>query len=183
MRIVLVRHPAPLIEPGICYGRMDLPIHPHADIEGIAHNPVLAGSARIWSSPARRCRGLADRIAEVLSIPLTTDPRLLELDFGAWEGMPWDTVPRADLDRWAADPLGFRAPGGESGAELIARVTEFCAGLAEDCVVASHGGPLRVLSALLKGQPVDLFAPPQAIGAIVEIVISSVKVPDLPAGN
>jgi alpha-ribazole phosphatase len=172
VRIVLVRHPAPLTEPGICYGRLDLPLHSDADIEGMARDPLLAGSKRIWTSPSRRCREAAERISEVLSVPLTVDQRLMELDFGSWEGKPWADVCRADLDRWAADPLGFRAPGGESGAELIARVTDFCAGLTEDCAVVSHGGPLRVLSALLQGTSVDLFAPPQATGTIVEIAIS-----------
>jgi alpha-ribazole phosphatase len=165
----LVRHPPPLIEPGICYGRLDIPIHPNADIAGLARDPVLTGSAVIWTSPARRCRGLSDRIADALAIPVIADPRLLELDFGAWEGKPWDEVPRAELDRWAADPLRFRAPGGESGEALIARVSTFFAGLEQDCVVVSHGGPLRVLSALLRGQPVDLLSPPQALGAAVAI--------------
>jgi len=169
VRIVLVRHPAPLIEPGICYGRLDLPLHPDADVEGMARDPVLAGSVRVWTSPSRRCRELADRIADVLSIPLSADPRLMELDFGQWEGKPWNDVPRADLERWAADPLGFRAPGGESGAELLARVTDFHAGLVPDCIVVSHGGPLRVLSAVLRGEPVDLLTPPPAIGTTLEI--------------
>ena len=171
MRVVLVRHPAPLIAPGICYGRLDLPLRPDADIDGMARAPLLVGSARIWTSPSRRCSTVAERIAETLSVPLTADPRLKELDFGEWEGKRWDDIPRADLDCWAADPLGFRAPGGESGAELIARVAEFCAELTEDCAVVSHGGPLRVLSALLRGKTVDLFAPPQAIGTIAEIFI------------
>ena len=172
MRVVLVRHPAPLIEAGVCYGRLDLPLHPDADIERLARDPLLAGSERVWTSPSRRCREVAERMAAALSVPLTADPRLMELDFGDWEGKPWDDIARADLDRWAADPLGFRVPGGESGAELIARVKDFYTGLARDCIVVSHGGPLRVLAALLRGAAVDLFAPPQAIGAIVEIVIS-----------
>jgi alpha-ribazole phosphatase len=169
VRVVLVRHPAPLIEPGICYGRLDIPIHPDADIAGLARDPALSGSTIIWTSPARRCRSLADKIAEALSIPLIADPRLLELDFGAWEGKLWDEVPRAELDRWAADPVGFRPPDGESGEELIARVTDFNADLSRDCVVVSHGGPLRVLSALLRGKSVDLLSRPQALGTAIAV--------------
>jgi alpha-ribazole phosphatase len=163
----VVRHPAPLIEPGICYGRLDMPTHPDADVDGLAHNPILSGSLVVWTSPTRRCQGLADRIAGTLSIPLTRDPRLLELDFGAWEGKSWNEVSRTELDRWAVDPLSFRPPGGESGAELIARAADFCADLqqlGQDCVVVSHGGPLKVLSALLRREPVDLLSPPQALG-------------------
>jgi alpha-ribazole phosphatase len=166
-----VRHPAPLIGSGICYGRLDLPLHPDADIAGMAHDPLLAGSKQVWTSSARRCRELADRIAEALSVPLSADLRLLELDFGEWEGKPWDDISRAALDRWAVDPLGFRAPGGESGAELVARVRDFSFGLTQDCIVVSHGGPLRILSALLRGEPVDLLKPPQAVGTMVEFIL------------
>ena len=169
-----MRHPAPRIEPGICYGRLDMPIHPNveADADRLARDPVLNGSSVVWTSPARRCHDLAGRVACALSIPLAVDSRLLELDFGAWEGKPWDEVPRAELDRWAADPLSFRAPGGESGAELIARLADFCVDLrrlAQSCAVVSHGGPLKVLSALLRGEPVDLLRPPQALGTAVAI--------------
>jgi alpha-ribazole phosphatase len=178
VRVVLVRHPAPLIAPGICYGRLDIPIHPDTDIDRMAHDPILVGSAHIWASPARRCRELAERMAEILSIPLTPDPRLMELDFGEWEGKPWDDIPRADLDCWAADPLGFRPPGGESGAELIARVEDFHPWLRQDCIVVSHGGPLRVLSALLRGQPVDLLLQPQAVGTFnVLLALNSFAAP------
>ena len=164
-----MRHPAPLVEPGICYGRLDLPLHPDADIERMAHDPLLVGSTQVWTSPSRRCHVVAQRMAGVLSLPLSVDPRLMELGFGDWEGTPWDDVPRADLDRWTADPLSFRAPAGESGAELVARVTDFYSGLAGDCVVVSHGGPLRVLSALLRGAPVDLLVPAPAIATIVAL--------------
>ncbi|MGI4976319.1 MAG: histidine phosphatase family protein, partial [Janthinobacterium lividum] len=96
------------------------------------------------------------------------DPRLRELDFGAWEGMAWDDVPRASLDRWAADLSGFAPPGGESGAALVARCRAAYAGMpARGCqVVVSHGGPLRVLAALAAGVEVDLGVAAQAPGEV-----------------
>ena len=171
MRIALIRHPAPLIEPGICYGRLDVGVDPSEEerICRLAADSDIHGATHVWSSPARRCQGLAGAIALALSVPMTIDPRLQELDFGEWEGRPWNAIARADLARWAADPLRFRAPGGESGEALIARVSDFFAGLKQDCVVVSHGGPLRVLSALLRGEPVDLLSPPQALGTAIAI--------------
>ena len=74
---------------------------------------VFRGVREVWSSPAVRCRGLAEAIAAVLRVPLREDQRLWELDFGAWEGRPWETIAREDLDRWALDPLGFAPPGGD----------------------------------------------------------------------
>ena len=179
MRIILIRHPRPLIGPGVCYGRLDIPLHPDAGaaIARIAADPGLTGATRVRSSPARRCRLLAEAIADTLAVPLSLDHRLLELDFGDWEGRPWESVPRAELDRWAAEPMGFAPPGGESGAALIARVHAFAACLhrcRQDCAVVSHGGPLKVLAALLTGKPLDLFTPPMPIGGVRVISPASV---------
>jgi alpha-ribazole phosphatase len=181
MRVVLIRHPRPLIEPGICYGRLDIPLHPAAGeaVARIATDPGLKGATQVWSSPARRCRVLADAIAEALAVPLTVDHRLQELDFGDWEGRPWDMVARADLDRWAAEPATFAPPGGESGAALIARIRDFDQALRRywrDCVVVSHGGPLKVLGALLTGKAVDLLAPALPVGGLESISLPSVSI-------
>lgn len=167
MKIVLIRHPPPDIAPGRCYGRLDLPVAPAAagGIRRIADQLSGLNLARVWSSPALRCRV----VAEATLLPLRLDARLLELDFGAWEGMAWDDVPREALDRWAADPPGFAPPGGESGAQLIVRVTAVCSAIraaGEDCAVVSHGGPLRLLAALLRDQPPDLLAPAPPIGSV-----------------
>ncbi len=167
MKLVLVRHPPPDIAPGICYGRLDLGLR--ADGSGAVAAVVASLAAhrvtRIWSSPARRCRV----VAEAIGAPVRLDPRLLELDFGAWEGVAWDDVPRAALDAWAADPLGFAAPGGETGAALLARVESVHRALlaaGEDCAVVSHGGPLKLLAALLRGEAPDLLAPAPPLGSV-----------------
>ena len=171
MWIALVRHLRPLIAPGICYGRLDVPPHPDAVAELPRLLAGLVGFAptAVLTSPALRCRALAGAVAERQGLQAEPDDRLHELDFGLWEGKPWDSVPRAELDRWAAAPLTFRAPGGESGAELVARVSGFAARLlaeGRDVVVVSHGGPLRILPALLAGASADLLAPAPAFGAV-----------------
>lgn len=127
---------------------------------------------RVRTSPLRRCRAPAGALAVALDVPLQVDPRLAELDFGDWEGCPWSAVPRAALDRWAADPVGFAAPGGETGGALIARVGAVLAELldeARSCLVVSHGGPLRLLGPMLRGEPPDLLAPVPAPGSLQEI--------------
>jgi alpha-ribazole phosphatase len=171
MRIALIRHLAPSIGPGICYGRLDVGIDPSAEqqIGRLVTDPVLSGAKLVWTSPARRCREVADAIALTLMVPMTIEPRLLELDFGDWEGRSWATIARTDLERWAASPLAFAPPGGESGAELVIRIREFHASLRrdqQDCVVVSHGGPLKVLAALLTEAPVDLLSIAPPIGSI-----------------
>ena len=126
------------------------------------------GVTRVVTSPARRCLRLARAIAPEPFV----DDRLQELDFGAWEGLNWDLVPRDCLDAWASDPVGYAPPGGESGAELIARVRQACAALREvgdDCIVVTHGGPLRLMPALLRGEVPDLLAPTFPIGAMITV--------------
>jgi alpha-ribazole phosphatase len=171
MKIALIRHPAPEIAAGTCYGLLDMPLASEGvlDIERIIE--ALAGFplAALWTSPARRCLQLADAIARHWKIGARPDARLQEMSFGAWEGLSWNDVPRAELDRWASDPLAFAAPGGESGANLIARVRAFHELITQeqrDCAIVSHGGPLKVLTRLLLAEEVDLLAPPTPVGSV-----------------
>ncbi len=157
--------------PGFCYGRLDLALRAEAD-EDLAAVLARLASVRpdsIRTSPSLRCRVLASAIAGARGGVVVEDARLLELDFGAWEGMAWADVPRAALDSWAADLTGFAPPGGESGASLVARCRAAYAALpAAGChVVVSHGGPLRVLAALAAGVAVDLGMAAQAPGAVL----------------
>lgn len=171
--LLLARHPPVATAPGTCYGRLDVPLHPgwegHAD--GLA---VLARGAAlrvIHSAPAARCQMVARRLATATGLPLRIDPRLAELDFGAWEGQPWADIDRVALDRWAADPEGFAPPSGESGAALHRRALSFWADLLREgqpAGVIAHGGPLRLLWALARGRAPDLLAspPPQGRAAL-----------------
>jgi alpha-ribazole phosphatase len=105
----------------------------------------LAPADRIVSSPLRRCAALAQALAEHIDAPLTLDPRWREIDFGAWEGRPWDIIPRPELDAWAADLMHARPHGGESVAMLAARVAAAIADCpaGERIIVVTHAGPIR----------------------------------------
>nr|WP_321985822.1 histidine phosphatase family protein [uncultured Lichenicoccus sp.] len=160
--IVLLRHPRPLLPAaGICYGRLDLDLPPGWQAGTDALVLPMLRNALVWSSPSRRCANPAARIAARLGLEVRLDDRLQELDFGAWEGLAWDQVPREALDRWATDLPGFAAPGGERGAALIERVERFHDMLCRDArsaIVVSHGGPVKILSPLLRGAAPDLAA-------------------------
>jgi alpha-ribazole phosphatase len=170
--IALVRHPALVGTVGLCYGRRDFPwAAPERDIPLILAQLRHLSAPTVYSSPSPRCARLAAR----LSGDICFDPRLLELDFGAWEGCAWETIPRSALDDWAADPWHFAPPGGESGAALVERVRAFAADrLAPDGVhiVISHGGPLKVLSRLLRGEAIDLMVAAPPLGSVAFITPS-----------
>ena len=172
--IALVRHPRPDITPGVCYGRLDIGLMPDsaAAIWAMLQAVRELRPARIWTSPSRRCRIVADAIGTALAARVHAEPRLMELDFGTWEGVAWDDVPRAELDLWALDPENFAPGGGETAGDLAARVGAALDAIlrhAGDLIVVTHGGPLRVLSALLHDRPLDLLALAPPLGS-VEIV-------------
>lgn len=172
MILHLIRHPRPLIEPGVCYGQLDVMAENPATTAERLHGelwPGLSSGFTLWSSPLRRCRALAEILAEMLSavpperqanaahspdssmasqLPVNFDARLMEMDFGDWEGRPWDLVPRSQLDAWAADVEGYAPPGGESPYQLRERVLEFVGGLGNgEHVLVTHAGVIRLLLA------------------------------------
>jgi alpha-ribazole phosphatase len=145
---VFVRHP-PLPElSGTCYGRQDADLPAHVfDDAAAALLPTLPDWP-LATSPARRCRRLADalhaaRPPGARHPPPREDARLLEMDFGAWEGQRWDAIPREALDAWSRDVCGFRPPGGESFRILVERVRTALAALESPHVVIAHAGVIR----------------------------------------
>ncbi|GMG81057.1 hypothetical protein LNKW23_02690 [Paralimibaculum aggregatum] len=148
---VFLRHPRPAVAPGTCYGRLDLPEGPRASVEIAAALRAAPAVSAVVASPALRCRRLAERLAARDGVALSLDPRLRELDFGAWEGRPWAEIPRAESDPWAADPFRLAPPGGERFADLLARVHAALAELPPGAAVVCHAGPIRAARMLLEG--------------------------------
>ena len=163
MALIFVRHTTPRVAPGTCYGRSDLAL---ADSFGAEAEAVAAALARlnpegpILSSPLSRCLRLAERLG-----PFAPHGAFVEMDFGAWEGQPWDAIPRAELDEWAADFLGARPHGGESVAQLRDRVAAGLEGLPAGSVIVTHAGVIKAAAAILN-HPEGWDIKP-AFGAIV----------------
>ncbi len=153
MRLYLIRHPQPLVAPGICYGQSDIEVSPQqcaAVLQGLPaslRQSLANGTLPLYSSPLQRCARLAHRLhpSPVL------DARLMELDFGAWEMQSWDTIPRPEIDAWAADVVGYAPGGGETALAMAERVLQFlrqlCAAKLPSAAVVAHAGSLRMLMA------------------------------------
>lgn len=179
--VVLLRHTALSQATGICYGRSDLPLAATSAEDIAAVLAMLPAVDRIVSSPATRCRKLAEaaqRAQRGSRVTLTYDERWFELDFGRWEARPWDDVPRADLDAWAADTWNVAPGGGENAKALYARVASALDDLRKDggagrTLVVAHAGSLRAANVLLRGLGFEQhFSLQAAPGSWVELELA-----------
>jgi probable phosphomutase (TIGR03848 family) len=129
-----------------------------ARIAGMKKPPVA-----VYASPLERARETAAPIARALGLRVRTAHGLVEVDIGSWVGISLKRAVR--LREWArvqAWPGGFRFPGGESFAELTARVTDAVLEIArahsgETVVAVSHADPIRAVVASAAGIPLDLL--------------------------
>jgi len=122
---------------------------------------------QILSSPLQRARETAALLFPQAAI--RTEPRLIEMDFGAWEGKTLRDLraqPGGDAAQRELLGLDFRAPGGESPRQVQARLQPLLAelSLGPDSVAVAHKAVLRALYALATGWDM-LVKPPQKIHA------------------
>ncbi len=85
------------------------------------------------SSPLFRAQETAGILAHGLSVE--TDPRLKEMDYGAWEGLTYAQIEQRDgaaRREWELAPDRIACPGGESGNDVALRVRSFLEDLLAD---------------------------------------------------
>ena len=64
MKLILVRHPAPDVAKGICYGSSDVAVTPHNTAASCAHLlDSLPANIPLYTSPLSRCAILAQMLA------------------------------------------------------------------------------------------------------------------------
>ena len=148
--LILVRHTRVAVA-GVCYGHIDVPLADGFGAEASQIKAQLAdmGEAVYYTSPAQRCLVLAQYLAPHAQI----DPRLAEMDFGAWEGMAWGAIGEPAITAWAHDFVNLQPPQGESYVQLAQRVSAFLNDMAQHprVVVITHAGVIRAVYALLNG--------------------------------
>jgi len=157
MRLWLVRHAAPLVEAGTCYGALDMPADAQATQQAAqALAQALPPGTVIRCSPLQRCMQLAGALCALRAdLAITPDERLREMDFGAWEGQRWDALDPALLQAWTDDFAHHRPGGGEAVHSFMARVTQAwteAPSSGGDVVWITHAGVIRAAMLLHAGQ-------------------------------
>jgi len=150
-------------------GRHDVPLNATGRAQAVKCGEILSElltrdgcvpeALQYVSSPLSRARETMEIVRATLGLKPTgfpVDARLVEIAFGEWEGLTYSDVTARDKDviaRRDAQKWEFLPPGGESYAQVTARIGEWCARLDRDTVVAAHGGTARALVAHLKLAP------------------------------
>jgi alpha-ribazole phosphatase len=152
LQLWLIRH-APVLAPeGICYGASDLAADPDGTLAAAQHAAGrLPQGLPLYTSPLQRCSALAAKLHKMrpdLGAP-RSDPRLMEMNFGQWEGYPWSEIPKSAFDAWMSDFGQHRFGGVESTQAVITRLGDFVAHLQtqdiEQAAVVCHAGSIRAL--------------------------------------
>jgi ribonuclease H / adenosylcobalamin/alpha-ribazole phosphatase len=160
-------------------GRSDVPLTDVGVDQAIAAAKRLAsaGIGVIVSSPLQRATRTAQEVAEVTGAPVVIDEGFRETDFGAWEGLTFAEVRQrwpAEMTAWLTDPA-VPPPGGESFAEVSARVTEardrvLAAHPRQTILIVSHVTPIKTLvAAALLAPPAALYRMHLDVAALCEI--------------
>lgn len=177
MEIYLIRHTTPKVEKGICYGQADLDITETFLEEVEAIKPHLPSEGiKIYSSPLQRCKKLADALFDGFEIDVHED--LMELNCGQWELLPWNDIPKEEIQPWMDDFVNVPVPKGESYVDLHNRVVNRFNEIVskqESAVIVAHGGVLRSILSHITSTPLkesfDAFT--LHYGCVVKIQITA----------
>jgi broad specificity phosphatase PhoE len=164
--LILIRHGESVANAqGLLLGRTDAELtqkgmEQAASVGQLLRDPV----AMLRTSPLSRARDTAALLGA--GVPVEVDDRWIEVDYGEYECQPLSDVPADVWRQWQRDP-GFRPAGGETLAEVDARVAAACEELFAsdglggrapegDVVVVSHVTPIKAAVAWALGMGAEL---------------------------
>ena len=158
MQVYLVRHTETVCEKGICYGQSDVALMSYFEPNFITIKKQLPEKAIVFSSPLIRCTQLATYCYP--DDTLILEPRLMEMNFGAWELQTWSSIPENELNPWMEDFVKVPVPQGESFEILYDRVVAFWNEIRLQhsdmpIVIFTHAGVIRSLNCLFTQLPLQ----------------------------
>ncbi len=164
-QLALIRHaPTKWTEQGRIQGRTDVPLSPAGRAAAARWRlpPEISGVDWV-SSPLLRARETVDALGITR---FTIEPRLIEMDWGHWEGRKLSSL-RAELGAAMAENealgLDFRPDGGDSPRDVQARLRPWLAEMAatdQPLAAVTHKGVIRAILSLATDW--DMVGPPPA---------------------
>lgn len=113
----------------------------------------------VYASDLQRAWETATVIAAPHGLSVHPEPRLREMNFGAWEGLTFDEIEQRYPGTFTAlqtDPLNAAPPNGETMAQVTDRVQAALddilgAHLNQNVLLVGHGGSFQMLMCLILG--------------------------------
>jgi len=163
-QLVFVRHgQTDANRNGVLLGRLDVPLNDAGREQAavVATRVALLAPARIVTSPLVRAADTAQIVAVACGLEVDVDARLIEVDYGEYDGMALAELPSDLVWKWRNE-ADFAPPGGESLALVGKRMGEYTSevldSLAEGPMVAvSHVSPIKAAVLWALGLP-ELYA-------------------------
>jgi probable phosphoglycerate mutase len=185
-RLVLVRHGETIWHADNRYaGRSDVELTPRGldQARDLAKWAATAGLSAVWSSPLSRARLTAQPAADAAQVPLHIDECLIEMDFGAGEGLTGQEIHERFPQARAAfleDPVRNPLPGSENPARAARRGAQALQNIASisgeaRVLVVAHNTLLRLVLCELLQIPLSRYRetfPELANGALTELHIN-----------
>ncbi len=179
-RVLLIRHgQTEWNSAGRFMGQQDIPLNATGRLQAQRLANRLAGEQpqAIYASDLQRAWQTAEAIHAAIQAamntesdsnslaPLIAEPRLREMDFGAWEGCTYAELQASQpqvMAAWEADLLHVAPPEGESLLQMAGRVQaayqDILAAHSEGTILlVAHGGPLQALMAHIFGLPPERY--------------------------
>jgi probable phosphoglycerate mutase len=116
------------------------------------------GAFDFFASPLHRTCTTMELLRDAAGLPPTgyrADHRLMEMHCGDQIWLRWGDIPDADHASYRADPWYHARPGGESQAQVHARVGAFLAEIQRDSIIVTHQIPARLIRAHYLGLTPD----------------------------
>jgi broad specificity phosphatase PhoE len=155
-RIHLVRHGQTIMNARVRFrGRLNIPLNEvgRAEAQEAARALLGSGLVAVYTSPLGRAREVAEAIAVKNGVGgVREQPDLINLDYGAWEGLTKEESAAVDATAWAAytgDPEAAVCPEGEAVSAAADRVIAALRAIArshpgQSVAAVSHGVMLRL---------------------------------------
>ncbi|HEX7194828.1 MAG TPA: alpha-ribazole phosphatase family protein [Chthoniobacterales bacterium] len=163
MRLIFMRHPAVEFATLRCFGQtdVDLSFAGNSSLKPLAEEASGLLPEQVLSSDLKRCRLLAEQIADRLRITPVFDPIWREIDFGFWENRTWAAIQREEPEafaEWVADFVATPAPGGESFLQLQKRALTAISKInpiSSNVLVVTHAGVIRAAYSAFANLPLS----------------------------
>jgi probable phosphoglycerate mutase len=153
-------------------GRLDTPLSPLGQAQAQALCAALARKQieRIISSPLSRCVQTAMPLSIRTGVPVETDPLLLEIAHGDWQGRYRDEIAASEPERyrdWREHPERVRFAGGESLADVAARWKGFVEAFSPraNTLIVTHDIVLKLAVLERTGRPMSDLRRVRALNA------------------